>query len=115
MRTGGIGLVEVCKSNTTESGKTGGGRAGGIEMRVRGLLPGAKITKSLLAVPPPMTGLAQYQHFMDGRSTEMLLVEFLPAERRTSGRRAARALATPSAIKDWMEVVSSAARAEGPE
>jgi hypothetical protein len=32
-------------------------------MRVRGLLPGAKITKSLLAVPPPMTGLVTIPTF----------------------------------------------------
>jgi len=47
----------MCKGNTTESGKAGGGSARRIVSRGVGLLAVTNIAKSLLAVPPPMAGL----------------------------------------------------------
>ncbi len=57
MRSGSIGWSKVCKGNTTESGKTCGGRVRRIISRGDGLLASANISKSLFAIPPPMAGL----------------------------------------------------------
>ncbi len=57
MRSGCVDGIKVCKGNTTESGKAGGGRARRVVSRGNGLLAGTNIAESLLAIPPPMAGL----------------------------------------------------------